>query len=94
MRFRCHVKRGDEVVVIAGAEKGKRGKVIRVLPAKQRVIVEGLRIIKKHMRKSQEHPNGAIIEREGPIHISNVMLAEKYDARAAKRAARKESSGQ
>lgn len=80
-----HVKKGDEVVVIAGAERGKRGKVISIESKKQRVIVEGVRMIKKHMRKSQDNPQGAIIEREGTIHISNVMAAEKFDARAAKR---------
>jgi large subunit ribosomal protein L24 len=80
-----HVKKGDEVAVIAGADKGKRGKVIAVIARKQRVIVEGVRMIKRHMRKSQQHPHGAIIEREGSIHISNVMRADKFDARAAKR---------
>lgn len=82
---RFHVKKGDEVVVIAGAEKGKRGKIIAVESKKQRVIVEGVRMIKKHMRKNQNNPQGAIIEREGTIHISNVMAVEKFDARAAKR---------
>ena len=82
---RFHVKKGDEVVVIAGAEKGKRGKIIAVESKKQRVIVEGVKMIKKHMRKNQNQPQGAIIEREGTIHISNVMTAEKFDARAGKR---------
>jgi large subunit ribosomal protein L24 len=81
-----HVKRGDEVVVIAGTESGKRGKIISVLRDKQRVIVEGVKMIKRHMRKSQQHPQGKIVEREGSIHISNVMQAATYDARAAKRA--------
>jgi large subunit ribosomal protein L24 len=79
-----HVKTGDEVVVIAGNERGKRGKILQVQRKQNRVLVEGLRIIKKHVRKNQENPEGAIIEREGPIHISNVMLAEKYDARKTK----------
>ena len=80
-----HVKKGDEVVVIAGTERGKRGRIIEVLPGKSRVIVEGIKMIKKHTKRSQQHPEGAIIEREGTISFSNVMLAEKYDARAAKR---------
>jgi len=80
-----HVKKGDEVVVIAGAEKGKRGRVISILAKKQRAIIEGVRMIKKHMRKSQEHPNGKIIEREGDVHVSNLMKADEFDARAAKR---------
>ena len=83
--MKVHVKKGDDVVVIAGSEKGKRGKVIAVQTKKQRVIIEGVRMIKKHMRKSQDNPQGAIIEREGTIHISNVMAAEKFDARALKR---------
>jgi large subunit ribosomal protein L24 len=83
---RFHVKKGDEVVVIAGAQKGKRGKIISVETGKERVIIEGVRLIKKHMRKNQNNPQGAIIEREGTIHISNVMTAEKFDGRASKRA--------
>ena len=81
-----HIKKNDQVVVIAGADKGKRGRVIALESKKQRVIVEGVHMIKKHMRKSQQYPNGQIIEREGSIHLSNVMQAEKFDARAAKRA--------
>ena len=84
---RFHVRKGDEVVVIAGTERGKRGKVITILCGKQRLIVEGVKMIKRHQRKSQQHPQGAIVEREGSIHISNVMLAERFDARAAKRGA-------
>jgi large subunit ribosomal protein L24 len=82
-----HVKKNDEVVVIAGANKGKRGRVIVVVPKAQRVIVEGVQMIKKHMRKSQQYPNGQIVEREGSIHISNVMKADLWDARAAKHGA-------
>ena len=71
-----HVKKGDEAVVIAGADKGKRGRVIAVIGKKQRVIIEGVHMIKKHMRKSQQYPQGQIVEREGSIHISNVMKAD------------------
>lgn len=84
---RFHVKRGDEVVIIAGTERGKRGKIIQVLTKKDRVVVEGAKMIKKHMRKSQQYPQGAIIEREGSIHVSNVMKAARYDERAGRRAA-------
>lgn len=80
-----HVKKGDEVVVLAGTARGSRGKVIEVLPAKDRVIVEGLKMMKKHTKRSQQFPEGRIVEREGTIHLSNVMLAEKHDARASKR---------
>jgi len=78
-----HVKKNDDVV-IAGADKGKRGRIISVLGKKERIIVEGVHMTKKHMRKSQSNPQGKIVEREGSIHISNVMKAEQFDARAAK----------
>lgn len=84
---RFHVKKGDEVVVVAGTEKGRRGKVITLLPKKDRVIVEGVKMIKRHTKRNQQNPQGAIIEREGSVHISNVMLAEKFDARATRRGA-------
>ena len=76
-----HVKKNDMVVVLAGNERGKRGKVLQVIPRKGQVVVEGVRMIKKAMRKSQDRPQGGFLEREGPIHISNVMLAEIYDKR-------------
>jgi large subunit ribosomal protein L24 len=76
-----HVKKNDEVVVLTGTQQGKRGKVLEVLRDRSRVIVEGINIIKKSSRKSQEQPQGGIIEREGPLHISKVMLAADYDRR-------------
>jgi len=82
---RFHVKKNDEVVVLSGSNKGKRGRIIAVLAKKERVIVEGVAMIKRHTRKSQTHPQGAIVEREGSVHISNVMSAASFDARAAKR---------
>jgi large subunit ribosomal protein L24 len=75
-RFRFHVKKGDNVEVISGNFKGSSGKILEVIPGKQRVLVEGVRIIKKHLRKSEDNPQGKIAEREGPIHISNVKLLE------------------
>jgi large subunit ribosomal protein L24 len=83
--MKLHLKKGDEVVVLAGAERGKRGKVISVSSKNNRAIVEGVKMIKRHTRKSQENPQGAIVEREGTVHISNLMNAEAFDARAAKR---------
>ena len=77
---KSHVKKGDHVVVLAGKEKGKSGKIIHVMTDKQRVVIEGLQMIKKHTRKSQQNPNGAIVEREGSIHISNVKKAEAVAA--------------
>lgn len=68
------IRKNDTVVVIAGREKGKRGKVLFVLPAKARVVVEHVNMIKKHQRPTQKLRRGGIIEREGPMHVSNVML--------------------
>ena len=82
-----HIKRGDEIVVIAGAHKGKTGKVLEILPAKQRARVEGVAMIKRHMRKSEQNPTGAIIEREGSVHISNLMLKSRHDASPKRTAA-------
>jgi len=75
-----HVKRGDEVVVLAGSQKGKSGKVLEILPAKDRVRVEGLAMMKRHTKKSEQNPNGAIIEREGSIHVSNLQKKAVFDA--------------
>ena len=82
-----HVKRGDTVVVIAGSQKGKTGKILEVLAAKQRARVEGIAMIKRHLKKSQEHPQGTIAEREGSVHISNLMLQSTFDASKRKKAA-------
>lgn len=81
-----HIKRNDEVVVIAGSHKGKSGKVLEIVAAKQRARVEGVGMIKRHLKKSQENPNGAIVEREGTIHVSNLQLKSRFDA-SKKRAA-------
>ena len=75
-----HVKKGDQVTVSSGKEKGKSGKIIAVLTKKSRVVVEGLQMVKKHVKKNQQNPNGAIIDREGSIHISNVKKAEAVAA--------------
>ena len=85
--MKLHLKKGDEVVVLAGAEKGKRGKIISVSAKSGRAIVEGVKMIKRHTRKNQNNPQGAIVEREGTVHMSNLMKAESFDARATKRGA-------
>jgi len=72
----AHVRKGDTVVVVAGKERGKKGKVLRVIPEKGRVVVERLNLIKKHQRPTQKVLQGGIIEREGSIHLSNVMLVD------------------
>ena len=75
------IKREQEVVVIAGSHKGKRGKVLEVI-GNDRVLVEGVNMFTKYERKTQENPEGSSIQREASIHYSNVMLAEKFDAKA------------
>ncbi len=73
--MKTHVKKGDEVTVIAGNHKGKSGKVLSVNEAKSQVIVEGVRKIKKAVKPTQENQEGGIQELDGPIHISNVKKA-------------------
>jgi large subunit ribosomal protein L24 len=89
-RLKFHVKKGDNVEVISGNFKGSSGKVLQVLGRKQRVLIEGVRMIKKHMRKSQDNPQGKIAEREGPIHISNVRRIDDKENKPAKKKAKKE----
>ncbi len=69
-----HVKRGHQVVVLSGEDRGKRGKVLKVSPDKNRVIVEGINFISRHMRPSASLPQGGIVKKEAPIHTSNVMV--------------------
>ena len=80
-----HVKKNDLVVVLSGNDRGKQGKVISVDVKNWRVSVEGVRIIKKAMRKSQDRPQGGFLEKEGFIHASNVALAEKAESSPAKK---------
>ena len=76
-RIKLHVRKGDQVEVISGNHRGSTGKVLEVIARKQRVLVEGVRMIKRHLKKSQDNPQGKIAEREGPIHISNVRVLER-----------------
>ncbi len=84
-RLKHHVKKGDQVEVISGNFRGSSGKILQVLPKKNRVLIEGVRLIKKHLRKSQDNPSGSIAEREGPIHISNVKLVEREKDKETKK---------
>lgn len=89
MAQKFHIKKNDQVIVIAGSHKGKSGKVLELVPAKQRAVVEGVAMIKRHLKKSQENPQGKIAEREGTVHVSNLMLQARYDAsKAGKKAAK------
>ena len=71
-----HVKKGDKVMVISGKDKGKTGVVLTAFPKKDRVLVEGVNIIKKHMKPNQANPQGGIVSQEAAIHVSNVMLID------------------
>ena len=68
------IKKGDTVQVISGNEAGKSGRVIKIFPTKDKIVVEGLNMVKKHARPTQENPRGGIMEKEAAIHISNVMF--------------------
>src|SRR5437660_12023922 len=79
-----HIKRGDTVVVIAGSDKGKTGKVLRVLTDKNRVVVEGVNRVWKHVRPSQRTPQGGRIQKNAPIHLSNVMPLDPSTGRGTR----------
>ena len=81
-RIKLHVRKGDNVEVISGNFRGSSGKVLEVIARKQRVLIEGVRMIKRHLKKSQDNPQGKIAEREGPIHISNVKVLERGERTA------------
>ena len=86
MATKFHVKRNDPVVVISGSHKGKSGKILEILAAKQRARIEGVAMMKRHLKKSDKHPQGAIVELEGSVHISNLMLQSVFDASKRKKA--------
>lgn len=102
MRKKFHVKRGDEVVVIAGSAKGRRGKVASVLAKRDSVVLEAtdergkekdeqkslVKPVLHHLRKSQQRPQGGLLWLEGPVHVSNVMLLADWEKRQAKRTAK------
>ncbi|MDC3417806.1 50S ribosomal protein L24 [Aquibacillus salsiterrae] len=71
-----HVKKGDKVQVITGKDKGKQGVILEAYPKKDRVLVEGVNVVKKHAKPSQDNPQGGILNFEAPIHVSNVMLLD------------------
>jgi large subunit ribosomal protein L24 len=74
--MRMKIKKNDTVMVIAGNDRGKTGKVLKVFPKESRVIVEGINLRKRHTKPSQKNPQGGILEKEAPIHISNVMIID------------------
>lgn len=91
-RIKLHVRKGDNVEVISGNFKGSSGKVLEVIARKQRVLIEGVRMIKRHLKKSQDNPQGKIAEREGPIHISNVKVLERGERASKEKGAKKKAT--
>jgi len=75
-KMKCHIKKGDTVTVITGKMKGKSGKVLHIYPKTGRALIEGLNFVKKHMQKTEEHPQGGVIELEAPIAISNLKVSK------------------
>ena len=87
MSQKFHIKKNDVVVVISGSHKGKSGKVLEIRSNQNRAVVEGVAMIKRHLKKSQENPQGKIAEREGTIHVSNLMLQSRFDQSKRKKSA-------
>ena len=78
------IRKGDKVKILAGKDRGKTGKVIHVYPDIERALVEGVNMVKKHVRKSQQNPNGAVVNKELPIHISNLSLLDPVSSKATR----------
>jgi large subunit ribosomal protein L24 len=76
MRKKLHIRKGDTVMVVAGDSKGQQGRVLRVDVDKQKAIVEGVNLVSKHSRPTNDNPKGGIIKKEAPIHISNLMIVD------------------
>ncbi|MCF0193238.1 MAG: 50S ribosomal protein L24 [Prevotella sp.] len=90
---KLHIKKGDQVIVLAGTDKGKTGKVLKVLVEKQRALVEGVNIVKKSAKPSAKNPQGGIVEMEAPIHISNLSLIDPKSGKATRIAIRVKEDG-
>jgi large subunit ribosomal protein L24 len=84
MQKKLHIKKGDTVQVIAGVDLGKKGRVLEIVRKTDRAIVEGVNIIKKHTKPNTANPNGGIVEKEAPIHISNLMLVDPKTGKATR----------
>ena len=85
-----HIKKDDQVIVLAGKDKGKSGKVLQVLTDKERVLVEGVNIVSKSTKPSAKNPQGGIVKQEAPIHISNVNLVDPKSGKATRIAIKRE----
>jgi len=83
MATKMKIRKGDDVVVLTGRDRGKKGEVLRVIPKESRVVVQGVNVVKRHTRPSSTQPGG-IIEKEAPIHVSNLALADPKDGKATR----------
>ena len=80
----ARIKKGDQVLVITGSDKGRRGEVLQVMPKQERALVRGVRIVKRHTKPTGMGQPGGIVEKEGPIHLSNLMLVDPKSSRPTK----------
>jgi ribosomal protein L24 len=90
---KLHIRKGDEVIVLAGDDKGRKGKVLKVLVAKQRALVEGVNMVSKSMKPSAKNPQGGIVKQEAPIHVSNLSLIDPKSGKATRVGMQKTDDG-
>ena len=84
MQTKIHIKKGDTVMVISGESKGQQGRVLEVVREKYRALVEGVNMVSKHTKPNAQYPNGGIIKKEAPVHISNLMVVDPSSGNAAR----------
>ena len=90
---KLHIRKGDEVIVLAGDDKGRKGKVLKVLVTKQRALVEGVNMVSKSMKPSAKSPQGGIVKQEAPIHVSNLSLIDPKSGKATRVGMKKTDDG-
>ena len=90
---KLHIRKGDEVIVLAGDDKGRKGKVLKVLVTKQRALVEGVNMVSKSMKPSAKSPQGGIVKQEAPIHVSNLSLIDPKSGKATRIGMKKTDDG-
>lgn len=90
---KLHIRKGDEVIVLAGDDKGRKGKVLKVLVAKQLALVEGVNMVSKSMKPSAKNPQGGIVKQEAPIHVSNLSLIDPKSGKATRVGMKKTDDG-
>ena len=90
---KLHIRKGDEVIVLAGDDKGRKGKVLKVLVTKQRALVEGVNMVSKSMKPSAKNPQGGIVKQEAPVHVSNLSLIDPKSGKATRVGMKKTDDG-